>query len=385
MKKIMTTGFAMFAMLFGAGNIVFPLILGRDGGHQVFWGLLGFCFTAVLVPLLGLFGTMLNHGDYKYLLAPLGKIPAFLLTSGCMVLIGPFGLIPRCITISYAVSKMYLPSLSIFGFSLFCAMIMFCSTIKNSFVIELLGKILGPLKITLLFTIIIKGLFAPVAFLPVSLTRWEGFHQGFLSGYGTCDLLGTIFLSGLILSGLKQGMHPELQADSRAIIKLGLQASVIGGGLLSLVYAGFCIVAAFHGAAMANVERADIFSALSILILGKEGGCLANITVAITCLTTAIALTAVFGMYLHRDLLGGRLAYLPALIITIAITTGMATLGFGGIMKALAPIISVIYPFLIFYILGNIGWRLWKLQRHRPVSLTMVPESSDWESYTFHE
>jgi len=379
MKKVLTTGFAMFAMLFGAGNIVFPLILGRDSGHQVFWSLLGFCLTAVLVPLLGLFGTILNHGDYKFLLAPLGKIPAFLLTFLCMTLIGPFGLIPRCVTISYAVSKMYLPSLSILGFTLFCAVIMFCCTMKNSFVIDLLGKILGPLKITLLLSIIVKGLFSPTNFLPVSWTRVESFNQGFLSGYGTCDLLGTIFLSGLILKSLKKGMHPEQQADSRSIIKLGLQASVIGGGLLSLVYAGFCLVASFHGAAIAGVERADIFSALSILILGKEGGGLANITVAIACLTTAIALTAVFGMYLHRDLLGGRLAYLPALIITIAITTAMAMLGFGGIMKALAPIISMIYPFLIFYILVNMGWKLWKNYRHRPVSLTMVPESSDWE------
>ena len=380
MKKIMITGFAMFAMLFGAGNVIFPLILGRDSGHQLVWGLLGFCLTAVLVPLLGLVAVMLHHGDYKCLLAPLGKIPSFLLILLCMVLIGPFGLIPRCVTISYAVSKMYLPSLSLFGFSLFCAVIMFCCTMKNSFVIDLLGKILGPLKIILLFTIIAKGIFTPAAFLPVSLTRLESFNQGFLSGYGTCDLLGTIFLSGLILSGLKKGLHPEQQTDSRVIIKHGLQASVIGGGLLSLVYAGFCIVAAFHGAALATVERADIFSGLSILVLGKEGGCLANITVAVACLTTAIALTAMFGMYLHKDLLGGRLPYLPALIITIAITTGMATLGFGGIMKALSPLISVIYPFLIFYILINIGIKLWKLQRHRPVSLTMVPESSDWEN-----
>lgn len=377
MKKVMTAGFAMFAMLFGAGNIVFPLILGRDSGHQVLWGLSGFCLTAVLVPLLGLFGTMLNHGDYRSLLAPLGKIPAFLLTLLCMILIGPFGLIPRCVTISYAVSKMYLPSWSIFGFSLFCAALIFCCTVKNSMVIDLLGKILGPLKVILLLTIIIKGLLAPVAFFPVSWTRLESFQQGFLSGYGTCDLLGTIFLSGLLLSGLKKGLHLEQQGDARAMIKYGLQASVIGGGLLSLVYAGFCLVAAFHGAALAHVEKVDIFSRLAILILGQEGGSLANIAVGVACLTTAIALTAVFGMYLHQDLLNGRISYRTALIITITITTGMATLGFSGIMKTVAPVISVIYPFLIFYILGNIGWNLWKVQQHRAAFLAMVSENKN--------
>jgi LIVCS family branched-chain amino acid:cation transporter len=334
MKKVIITGFAMFAMLFGAGNVVFPLILGRDSGHEFSWGLLGFCLTAVLVPFLGLFGTMLNHGDYKYLLAPLGKIPSFLLILFCMVLIGPFGMIPRCVTISYSVSKMYFPSLSILGFSLLAAVIMFCCTIKNNMVVDILGKVLGPLKVTLLFFIIMKGLFAPEQFLPVSLTHLESFKQGFLSGYGTCDLLGTIFLSGLILSGVKKGLHPEQQSDSRAIIKHGLQASAIGGGMLSLVYAGFCIIAALHGAELATVDRADLFTALAILILGKEGGCLANITVAMACLTTAIALTAMFAMYLHKDLFKGRISYLPALIITIGITTGIATLGFNGIMQS---------------------------------------------------
>ena len=33
--KIMTTGFALFAMFFGAGNMVFPLFLGANAGHHL--------------------------------------------------------------------------------------------------------------------------------------------------------------------------------------------------------------------------------------------------------------------------------------------------------------------------------------------------------------
>ena len=77
-KKIIITGLAMFAMLFGSGNVIFPLILGKDSGNQLSWGG-GFLITAVLVPLLGLFSAMLSHGDYKMLLAPLGKAPSFLI------------------------------------------------------------------------------------------------------------------------------------------------------------------------------------------------------------------------------------------------------------------------------------------------------------------
>jgi LIVCS family branched-chain amino acid:cation transporter len=379
-KKIIITGLAMFAMLFGSGNVIFPLILGKDSGNQLSWGLFGFLITAVLVPLLGLFSAMLSHGDYKMLLAPLGKVPSFLIIFTSMVLLGPFAIIPRCIVISYAALKMHFPSLSLLFFGTFCAALIFLCTMKNSAIVDLLGRFFGPLKIILLFTLIIKGLLTPSALIVSHLTKVEGFSNGLISGYGTCDLLGTIFLSGLIISGLRKGMHPEKRKDSWAIIILGVQASVIGGILLALVYAGFCIVAAFHGQELANVERGDVFSTLAILILGEKGGLLANITVAVSCLATAISLTAIFAMYLHKDLSGGRLNYITALAITSLITACVTNLGFSRIMSLLSPMIQIIYPVLILYSLWNIGDKLWKLKTHRPLSITMKPESSDWEA-----
>lgn len=127
------------------------------------------------------------------------------------------------------------------------------------------------------------------------------------------------------------------------------------------------------------MERADIFSSLTVLILGEAGGCLANVTVAIACLTTAIALTAMFAMYLHKDLSAGRLSYITSLVITVIITAAISSLGFSGIMKFVAPIVEVLYPILIVYILGNLLWKWWQLKTHRPVSLTITPETSDWE------
>lgn len=370
----------MFAMLFGAGNVVFPLILGRDSGNQLLFGLTGFCVTAVIVPLLGLFAIMLNHGDYKALLAPLGKIPTFLITVSCMILMGPLAIIPRCISISYTSVKSYIPGVPLWLFGVACALLIFLCTVKNSFIVDLLGKFLGPLKVILLLAIIAKGIFSPSMMMPVTLTKVEGFKLGLFAGYGTCDLIAMIFLSSLILSRLKEGLHPEEQHDARAIIKLGLQASLVGGALLSLVYAGFCITSAFHGAQLVSVEKGDIFSSLTILILGPAGGCFANVTVAIACLTTAIALTAMFAMYLHKDLTAGRISYLVSLIITVIITAAMTSLGFAGIMKFVSPIIEILYPSLIVYILGNLLWKWWKLKTHCPVSLAIVPESSDWES-----
>ncbi|MCF7728781.1 MAG: branched-chain amino acid transport system II carrier protein [Chthoniobacterales bacterium] len=378
-RKVFITGLAMFAMLFGSGNVIFPLILGRDSGNQLFWGLIGFILTAVVVPLLGLFSTMLSHGDYKLLLAPLGKIPSFIIILVCMLLIGPFGVIPRCITISYASCRMHVPSLNLLFFAVLSAILIFLCTIKNNIIVDLLGRFFGPLKIILLFILIVKGLVSPAASIPADFTKLEGFTHGLLSGYGTCDLIAIICLSGLIVSGLRHGMNPEKREDSWAIIKLGIGSSLLGGVLLGLVYTGFCIVAFSHGKELSHVDRGDIFSSLALQVLGPQGGLFANITVAVSCFATAISLTAVFAMYLHKDLFEGRLNYLTSLMITSIITACMANLGFSGIMKTLSPIIQIIYPILIIYTLWNIVDKLWKLHKHQALSITMKPESSDWE------
>ncbi len=373
LRKVVTAGFAMFAMLFGAGNVVYPLLLGRDVGHQLWFGLAGFVLTAVLVPLIGLFSTMLSKGDYKHFLEPLGKIPAFGITLVSLLLIGPFAIAPRCITLSHAAIKMYVPSFTLLWFSIACAVIIFICTIKDSVVVDLLGKYLGPLKLTLLLGVVARGLFAPVQFVQVGITESQAFTKGLLDGYGTLDLLATIFLAMFILSGLRKGMKPEEQADPNFIIKWGLYAGIIGGLLLGIVYAGFCMVAGFYGQQLAGVERADIFSTLAVLILGEQGGLLANITVAISCLTTAIALTVLFATYLHKDLLQGRIDYVTSLLITIAISTCVSNLGFSGIMSIVGPIVELIYPALCAFAVVNIMNKLWGFKYIKtPVVLVLL-------------
>ena len=62
---ILSAGIAMFAMMFGAGNVIFPLALGRDVGGSVWYALVGFCLTAVVVPLVGIVSLSLYQGIGK--------------------------------------------------------------------------------------------------------------------------------------------------------------------------------------------------------------------------------------------------------------------------------------------------------------------------------
>lgn len=51
-KEIIVTGFALFAVFFGAGNLVFPPAIGMmAGGHWV-QAIVGLTLTGIVLPLL---------------------------------------------------------------------------------------------------------------------------------------------------------------------------------------------------------------------------------------------------------------------------------------------------------------------------------------------
>ena len=160
--------------------------------------------TAVLVPFMGLIAMLLFDGDYKAFFGRLGKIPGFIIIVIILGLIGPFGAIPRCITLAYSTVKTLLPGLSLPLFSLFSCFIIWLFTFKRNTIIETLGYALTPILLLSLAIIIIKGFTRTLypshcrAEHPLAL-----FLRGLKDGYQTMDLLGAFFFSSVVIVGLK--------------------------------------------------------------------------------------------------------------------------------------------------------------------------------------
>ena len=53
-KEILVTGFALFSLFFGAGNLLLPPLLGYNAGSDWFWVSIGFMITAVVIPIIGI-------------------------------------------------------------------------------------------------------------------------------------------------------------------------------------------------------------------------------------------------------------------------------------------------------------------------------------------
>lgn len=366
-KIIFTLGLATFTMFFGAGSVIFPLCLGRDMGNMVFYAIIGFVITAILVPLLGLISVMLFEGDYKKFLSTMGKVPAELIALICMILLGPFGCTARCLVLSYAAVQWHIPGISLFTYSLIASMLIFVVTQNKNRIVDLLGKYLGPVKLTLLLAVTAIGLISPCVMEPTDFTAAQSFMRGFKDGYFTLDLICALFFSVLIYTALKKYLTQEGKFSNKEVIIYGLKSSLIGGGLLGVVYLGFCMIAAMYGTHIHGIGREQILSALITKILGQGAGIIANATIALTCITTAIALTTVFADYLAHELTKSKIRYPYALLITTVITFAMTNLGFEGIMRVIEPMAVVLYPALIVLCLLNMANKVFGFNFIKPI------------------
>lgn len=53
-NRYIAIGLMLFALLFGAGNLIFPAAMGQNAGVNVWYAVLGFCVTGVGLPLISI-------------------------------------------------------------------------------------------------------------------------------------------------------------------------------------------------------------------------------------------------------------------------------------------------------------------------------------------
>lgn len=352
--RIITLGIALFAMFFGAGNVVFPLALGRQLGDQVGWALVGLFISAAIIPMMGVFAGGIFNGDYQAFFARIGKIPGFILALLCMILIGPFGATPRTITVAHAAISWYYPSVSLLLFSIISVTLVLFFSLKEDKVVQVIGRYLGPLKITLICAVIVAGFFVTPTPIHTTVDGLKSFLLGFHKGYMTLDLLGAMFLAKLVLMGFDSANYKKKNDFYMDLFKVG----ALGAFLLGSVYVGFMLVGAWHGTQAIGVPEQQIIYALADYLLGRLG-VVSSFTIALACLVTAIALTAIFADYLHTIVSKKRLPYNWSVIISVIVTNIFANLGFEGIMKTIEPIVLICYPALIILTMLNIAYKLW--------------------------
>lgn len=368
-KTTCIAGFAMFSMFFGSGNLVFPLLLGTETLDHSLYATFGFLITAVLVPFIGLIAMIVFDGKREKFFATIGATPGFLLTFALLSLMGPFGVIPRCITVAYGGLQLIYPQLSYALFSLLFTLCIGGLIWRPNRVVNIIGVVLTPFKLGGILILIAFGLYFAEPSSAYAYTPSVAAYSGFQLGYQTMDLVAAFFFSATIVNYLRNSL---INGEHKpALLKSSITASLIGASLLALVYFGFVKLGASYAGNLHSTSPEALLAAIAGLTMGKYALVIVSVTLAVSCLATAVILSSLYVSFVKEDIAENRLKLnldQPAVIaLTLAVTYLMSLLGFSKISSMLGIILTLCYPALIGLALHHILTFWVKMDYAKPI------------------
>lgn len=342
-KDVFVVGFALFAMFFGAGNLIFPPYLGVVSGNKWWISFLGFLFADAGLSLLVIISLTKFNGEMDALFNRVGKRFAAIMGSVIVICIGPLIAVPRTAATTYEVGILPTigPGFNRIIFSIIFFAIVLTLTIKPSKVVDIVGQFLTPVLLISLAILIIKGVVSPLGQMSDKVLIEGGlFSRGIKEGYQTLDSLGAFVFASIIIASLVDRGYKEEKIKIKATIMAGVITAV---GML-LVYGGL----AYLGATVSSNYGADIDStallvAITYRLMGNAGKILLAIMIALACLTTAIGVTSSCGLFFSR-LSKNKFSYEKVVLTVCILSAIVSNFGVTQILKFALPILLVVYP-----------------------------------------
>ncbi len=340
-------GLALFAMFFGAGNLLFPPALGLASGKSWIICAAGFFITAIGMPLLGIIAGAKAGGSVDDIGNKVGKVFSKVFATIIILAIGPLLAIPRtgATTFEMGIKPIFPHANVILVSAIFFALTLYF-VIKPSEMIDKIAKILTPALLLMIFLIIGKGLISPIG-TPSIYMEGSPISKGFTDGYQTMDALGSLVLGIVILNAIKDKGYTDVKDQVSITIKAGIIAA-LG---LAFVYGGLIYLgASSSGTFPADIPMAQLLMSITDHLLGSFGKIALGVVVALACLTTSIGLTATVGDFFSK-LTNGRLSYNMVVIGTTLFSGTFACIGVDSIVSIAVPLLVTVYPVAIVLII----------------------------------
>ncbi|CAI2662552.1 Branched-chain amino acid transport system 2 carrier protein [Apilactobacillus kunkeei] len=384
-KQYLVVSSLLFALFFGAGNLIFPLHLGQLAGAHWFTAMLGFLCTGVVLPLLSVLAISVTRSKGVYDIGtPLGSTFALAFMVLIHATIGPLFGTPRTATAPFAVGvQPLLPSnfmhygLLVFSFLFFLAA--FLLSYKESSIMASVGKLLNPIFLVLLFVVFFLAFLHPMSSAgsqPVTDAYQNGsFFNGFLEGYNTMDALAGLAFGVTVVTAVNQLGKTNPFSNAKVTAKAGFLAEALVGLIyVVLIWLGATTLGQFKASADGGVA----FNQLMTYYLGATGHALLATLLTLTCLTTAMGLVAAFAQDFHKHF--PALSYVQWLGLMCVASFLTANFGLDTIIQWSTPMLMFLYPFAMVLILLSVFSPLFKRDSvvyFWVVLLTTVPALMD--------
>ncbi len=340
LMHVITIGFALFSMFFGAGNVIFPPYLGLQSGRQWFAGFGAYYIADVALALVALFA-LLREGTANRVMDRLGKKPAMILMTVIILCIGPMLAIPRTAATTYEMGVAQLiPGLNPILFSALFFAVILALSIQESAVIDIIGKFLTPALLLGLAVLIVVGIIHPLGEISPEVQVDNVIVNGVQAGYQTMDVLAALVFGAVLINSASDKGYTEQKERMGVLIK----SALLAGALLLLVYLGL----AYLGATVsklypADISRAELVIQIVLSLLGKPGLIIFALVVALACVTTAVALVSSAANH-FTTLCKGKVSYKLFVVIICVFSAIVSNLGLDTIVSIAAPILGIVYP-----------------------------------------
>lgn len=341
---LLPTAFMLFSMFFGAGNLIFPPMLGAMSGENFPVAILGFLIGGVLLPAMTIIAVAVSGSDVSDLSKRAGRLFGWLFPILVYLSIGPFYGLPRMGSVAY--STAFVP---IFSIDSQVATIIFNAVFftiavslawNSSRILDSVGRILTPLLLLFLAILILRTL---QVLEPTPHAGTEEFVStpivsGLLQGYLTMDSIAALAFGIIVIRALrKTGNVPE-----NRIVRQTSLAALIAAALLTIVYVGLGTIGRYIPNPEAYDNGAKLLTDAATLTMGDFGRIVFGLAVLAACLTTAIGLLAACSGFFHR--LMPAIPYHAWLLGFAVITFFFAIMGLDVLLAIAGPLIGFLYP-----------------------------------------
>lgn len=350
-KVVVFSGFMLFSLFFGAGNLIFPPLLGLESGESFGLAITGFLFTGVLLPFMAVMAISLSDNGLLSIGNKVHNVFGIIFAIIIYLSIGAFYGIPRASSVAYelGIKQIFHVDgwLTLLIFSVLFFGVTYFISLNPKKIVDRIGQYLTPILLLVLAVLFIQAF---IQFDNISPSA-EGdyseapFVTGFLEGYFTMDAVAALAFGIVVINALRDNGAKT----KRDLVKGTFGAGAIAAIGLAVVYFSLGWIGRVIPEESDFSNGADILTKASDILFANGGSLLFGLIVTLACLTTCVGLINACSRFFNK--IYPTIHYKTYVAIFVCIGLVVSNLGLNLILDLAKPLLVFIYPIAIVLII----------------------------------
>lgn len=341
---IVIASLMLFSMFFGAGNLIFPPMVGVSAGTNFWPAVLGFLAAGVLLPVLAIVAVAISGRSVRDLSSNGGAYFGLVFSVMAYLAIGAFYALPR--TGAVSMETAITPLLGWEGtmangiFNIVFFLIALFLAWRPNTIIDTLGKFLTPALVGLLIILIALASISNGRDPQVPTEDYASSPMvtGLFEGYNTMDAIAGLAFSIVIVGSLRsKGFKTK-----KSLVNGTITAALVAGALLAAIYLGLAWVGQTIPNGQSYESGAPLLADAANLTMGTVGQAVFSAIVILACMTTAVGLITSTSAFF--EMLMPKVKYHVWACLFTALSILFAFQGLDTVLSIAVPFITFLYP-----------------------------------------